>query len=320
MTWAGGRRRSGVIVAVACAALAGLAACSPGDAPGRPAGQRVLPAGSAAAMGPGTLYLLLGDVAISANLWQMDLDTGRVKQMTSNPPEHGVSNFSASTAGLVLGDARSGVDDAEVMVRGKPRLLSGGVGDSPQINAAGQIVDVAFAEQSVKHGPWSRDRLLYWTSPWSSYRTIYQVPPANLASLAWNPAGTLILAVDGPADETYTRLFAVDTHGRIVQRFLTVPGFPDGSAWGRYGLAVGYQTEHPSVVIGMSGRVLARLPSGWIPGCWNPAGMRLLVTSRDRGRIGIWDSARPGRVRDLGRLPGGALQECSWIAHPALGT
>ena len=60
------------------------------------------------------------------------------------------------------------------MVAGKPRLLSGGVGDSPQINSAGQIVDVAFAEQGVRHGPWSRDRLLYWASPASRYRTIYQ--------------------------------------------------------------------------------------------------------------------------------------------------
>jgi hypothetical protein len=315
---AGDGRRSGVIAAVACAALAGLAGCSPGSTVARPAARRVLPAGAGATIGAGTLYLLLGNQAISANLWRADLRTGRVRQLTFNPPQYGVSNFSASTAGLVLGDARSGVDETEIMIAGRPRLLSGGVGDAGQIDAAGQIVDAASAEQGVRHGPWSRDRLLYWASPSSGYRTIYQAPPENLASLTWNPAGTLILATAGP--DAYSRLFAVNLHGRIVRRFLTVPGFPNGLAWGRYGLAVGYQTARPSVVIGASGRVLAKLPGGWIPGCWNPAGTRLLVTSEDRERIGIWTLAGPGQVRELGRLPGGAMQGCSWTARPAPGT
>jgi hypothetical protein len=314
----GGRRRSVVIAAVACAALMGLAGCSPGGAAARPAARRVLPAGAGAALGAGTLYLLLGNVAISANLWRVDLGSGRARQLTFNPPQYGVSNFSASTAGLVLGDARSGLDETEIMVRGRPRLLGGGAGDSPQINAAGQIVDAASAEQGVRHGPWSHDRLLYWASPSSPYQTIYQAPPENLASIAWNPAGTLILAVNGP--DAYARLFAVNQHGRIVRRFLTVPGFPSGVAWGRYGLAVGYQTARPSIVVGMSGRALARLPGGWIPQCWNPAGTKLLVTTRDLERIGIWEPASPGEVQDLGRLPGGALQECSWTARPAPGT
>lgn len=316
---AGGWRRSWVTAAAACAALAGLAACSP-DAPSRPVARRVLPAGATEALGPGTLYLLLGDVPVSANVWRVDLRFGRARQLTFNPPQYGVSNFSASTAGLVLGDARSGVDNAEIMVKRRPRLLSGGVGDSPQINTFGQIVDAASAEQGVRHGPWSHDRLLYWAGPTSPYRTIYQSPPGNLISVAWNPAGTLILAINGPDDEAYTRLFAVNMRGQVVQRLPTIRGPSEGLAWGRYGLAVGYQTGRPSVVVGMSGRVLAKLPGGWIPGCWDPAGTRLLVTSRDRQRIGIWDPARPGQVRKLGLLPSGALQECSWTARPAPGT
>lgn len=316
---AGGRQRSVVLVAVACAALAGLAACAPGGA-AHTQPRRVLPTGAAAVLGAGTLYLLLGDVPISANLWRVDLGTGRVRQLTFNPPDYGVSNFSASTAGLVLGDARSGLDNTEIMVRGRPRLLSGGVGESPQINAVGRIVVVASAEQSVRHGPWSHDRLLYWASPSSGYRTMYQVPPENLASLGWNSDGALILAENAPDDYAYTRLFAVNTRGHIVRRFPTIPGPPDGLAWGRYGLAVGYQITHPSVVIGMSGRVLATLPTGWIPGCWNPPGTRLLVTSRNRQRIGIWEPASPGQIQHLGRLPGGALRGCSWTARPATGT
>lgn len=319
MVRAGGRQWPGKVMAVACAALAGVAGCAPGDAGTHPA-RPVLPARAATDLGAGTLYLLLGSAAISANLWRVDLGTGRVRQLTFNPPQYGVSNFSASTAGLVLGDARTGVDNTEIMVRGKPRLLSGGVGDSPQINATGQIIDVAFAEQGVRHGPWSHDRLLYWTTPSSPYRTIYQAPPANLISVAWNPAGTLMLTAGGPADEAHTRLFAVDKQGRIIRTFLTIPGPSDGLAWGRYGLAVGYQIGNPSVVVSTSGQVLAKLPNGWIPGCWNPVSTRLLVTNRNRDRIGIWDPASPAQVRDLGRLPGGALRECAWTTRPAPGT
>ncbi len=318
-------RRLGVTVAVACTALAVLAACSSGDSGAHRAVRPVLPVGATGALGKGTLYLLLGDVAISANLWRVDLGTGRVQQLTFNPPQYGVSNFSASTAGLVLGNARSGVDEADIMVEGKPRPLSGGVGDSPQINSAGQIVDVAFAEQGVRHGPWSRDRLLYWANRASRYRAIYRAQPSNylapsstLADLAWSPTGTMILAAEGP--DAYNRLFALDSRGRVVRRFVTVPGFPRGWAWGRYGLAVGYQTGRHSVVLGATGRVLARLPGKWIPGCWNPAGTMLLVATPDRERIGIWTPGSPGHVRELGRLPGGALQECSWTARPAPGT
>lgn len=311
-------RRLGVTVAVACTALTALAACSSDGPAAHPAVRPVLPAGATGALGQGTLYLLLGNVPISANLWRVDLGTGRVRQLTFNPPQYGVSNFSASTAGLVLGNARSGVDEADVMIEGKPRPLSGGVGDSPQINSAGQIVDVAFAEQGVRHGPWSRDRLLYWASRAARYRTIYQAKPSSLVDLAWNPTGTMILAAEGP--DAYSRLFAVNARGRVVSQFATVPGFPHGWAWGRYGLAVGYQTAAPTVVIGESGRVRAKLPAKWIPGCWNPAGTMLLVSTPNRERIGIWTPANPGHIRDLGRLPGGALQECSWTARPAPGT
>src|ERR1035438_2865081 len=63
-------------------------------------------------------------------------------------------------AGLVIGDPATGVDLVEVMRDGRPQLLSGGTGDSPQINDAGQITDFVSSEQGVTYGPWSRDRLV----------------------------------------------------------------------------------------------------------------------------------------------------------------
>src|ERR1022692_3252218 len=93
----GGRWRHQV-AAVACAALLGLAACSPGGKPSPPTDAAVLPGGAPAALGPGTLYLLLGNEDVSANLWRVDLPGGRARQLTFNPAEDGVSNFDASPA------------------------------------------------------------------------------------------------------------------------------------------------------------------------------------------------------------------------------
>jgi hypothetical protein len=319
---AGGCWRRDVAVAATCAAVLGFAACSPGGKPQADGGGRVvLPAHASAALGQGTLYLLLGNEDVSANLWRVDLPSGRSRQLTFNPAEDGVSNFDASPAGLVLGDARSSVDQAEFMRGGKPHLLGGGIGDSPQINDAGQVVDFASAEQSVTHGPWSHDRLLLWDNPHGPYRTIYQTKPGNLASVAWNPAGDRILLINGPDDNAYIRLYTANTRGQIERRWMILPGAgPDEYAWGPQGLAIGYFSSRPSEILSPSGLDKTPLPAGWVPGCWNPQGSKLLVITSDQRRVGIWLPAHPGRVHDLGALRGQAFQECSWTVRPAAGT
>jgi hypothetical protein len=316
-----GRRWRHGVTAAACAAAMALAGCSSGSKPhSDPAGSAVLPAGARAALGAGTLYLLLGP-ATSANLWQVSLETGRTRQLTFNRNDYGVSNFSASPAGLVLGDASSGVDQVEIMRQDRPQLLGGGIGDSPQISGAGQIAVAVGSEDGVQRGPWSRDRVLLWTTPAARYRTIYQASPNNLMTVAWNPAGTQILLINEPGNSTArTPLFTASAQGQTVRQLASVPGVPNIYAWGRYGLAVGYlQHTGSSEILSPSGRVLTRLPGAWVPACWNPSGSALLVMSPSQQRIGLWRPARPGTVQDLGTLPAGALQECSWATRPAAG-
>jgi hypothetical protein len=316
-----GRRWRRGVTAAACAAAMALAGCSPGSKPhSDPAGGAVLPARARAALGAGTLYLLLGP-ATSANLWQVSLVTGRTRQLTFNRNDYGVSNFSASPAGLVLGDASSGVDQVEIMRHDRPQPLGGGIGDSPQISGAGQIAVGVSSEDGVRRGPWSRDRVLLWATPAAPYRTIYQASPNNLMTVAWNPAGTQILLINEPDNNTgRTPLFTASAQGQTVRQLGTVPGVPSIYAWGRYGLAVGYlQPAGASEILSPSGRVLTRLPGGWVPACWNPSGSALLVMTPSQQRIGLWRPARPGTVQDLGALPGRALQECSWATRPAVG-
>lgn len=315
----GSRWRRGAALGAACAALAGLVSCSPGDPRPSRADRAVLPSRAYAALGSGTLYLLLGNQNISANLWQLDIRSGRTRQLTFNRPQYGVSNFSASPAGLVLGDAATGVDLTEIMRDGRPRQLGGGVGDSPQISGNGQIAVAADNEQGVRRGPWSKDRILLWPAPTARYHTIYQARPRNLATLAWSPSGTQILAVVWPDNLTSSHLFIVSIHGHLVRRLVTLPGAPDIYAWGRAGLAIGnFQAAGPNEILSPSGRVLDRLPTGWVPACWNPAGTTLLVMRRNQRQTGLWQPSRPGRIENLGPLPA-RMQECHWTSRPATG-
>ncbi len=55
-----------------------------------------LPPGAAAILGSGTLYLDAGNSAFSTNLWRIDLPSGQAAQLTHNPGQDGISNFSAS--------------------------------------------------------------------------------------------------------------------------------------------------------------------------------------------------------------------------------
>jgi hypothetical protein len=60
-------------------------------------------------------------------------DLGRIYSgCGSQVAEDGISNFSASPAGLVIGNPATRIDLAEVVRDGRPQLFSGGTGDSPQ--------------------------------------------------------------------------------------------------------------------------------------------------------------------------------------------
>ena len=125
-------------------------------------------------------------------------DLGRIySECGSQVAEDGISNFSASPTGLVISDPATGVDLAEVMRDGRPQLLSGSTGDSPQINDARQITDFVSSEQGVTRGPWSRDRLLLWASAASPTAPSTRPGPTTLATNGWNPDGSQILLPDG---------------------------------------------------------------------------------------------------------------------------
>jgi hypothetical protein len=316
-----GRGRDWLLTSIGCACVAGLVSCASagGSSASRP---RALPAGAAARLRAGTLYLLAGPGPFSANLWQVQLPSGKARQLTFNPPEYGVSNFSASAAGLVMGDARTGVDLVDALWHGRAQLMDGGVGDAPQINNAGQVAFLIGSGPPNK-GVWAENRVALQASIRAPYRTIFASKKyVIVAPQSWSPDGRQILVIEKLDNSSPTHMLIVSPGGRVLRTLPTLVGAPDNILWGPVGLAIGWTTSPgPDEVISLSGEVLYRIPGGWAPMCWNPVGTELLV-GRGSGQreLGLWRLSQPGRVVALGGLPLGGLLECDWIAKTAAGT
>jgi hypothetical protein len=61
-----------------------------------------------------------------------------------------------------------------------------------------------------------------------------------------------------------------------------------------------------------------RLPQGWHPARWNPAGTKLLVWGTGDIALGIWNPAEPGRVLRIGPLPRKVFfAKIVWLVKPA---
>lgn len=312
------------LLAAAVAML--LTACSTS---GRTAGERasgpsLLPSGASRALGGGTLYLLVGD-PVSANLWQVDLDANRIQPLTHNPAGYGVSNFTASAAGIVLGDARSGLDVPEIMVAGRPRQIGDGDGDPPVISPAGEI-SMELPSDGSKSGPWSVNRLVLAPGPDGPFLTLYRSRRLDPIPGAFGPGGQLAVLLSPQAG--LSRLLIFDRHGRLRRKYQPhLRGYLN-LVWGpaAYGIAVSNDGIGEGEVVSADGRTIARLPSGWFPQCWSPSGKVLLMSEGSvvengsrASEIGLWRPGDPDRVQRLGAIPAGPLVQCSWLARPAPG-
>lgn len=295
--------------------LAVLTSCSGagGSAAGAPA---ALPQGAAAVLGSGTLYLDAGSSAFSTNLWRIDLPSGRASQLTHNAAQDGISNFSASPAGLVMGDAASTVDALDRLWHGKAIAIGDGTGSAPVINNAGQI---AFELDP----PGSRAgvyRILLRDSITAPPRTIFRESQfGSLGISGWSPDGSELLITESPDSGSYTKYVAITTGGRVVWQFTkNGQGYVN---WAATGLSLGNGTFNPgpNQILSISGKVEYTISGGWEPFCWNPAGTEV-IAFRKPNELGLWRLSAPARIKDLGALPLGGLLECQWLSRPAAGT
>jgi hypothetical protein len=315
----GGR---GVAAAVAIGLLA--AACSSHGQSTDMSEPRLLPPAAYRALGDGTLYLLLGE-PISANLWQANVALSRARQITFNAPGYGVSNFTASPAGIVLGDAASGVDVPELLRGRRLEQIGDGVGDPPVIAADGQIA-MEYPSDGAKTGPGSLNRLVVGVGPNGPFRTIYSSRNRDPIPAAWGPDG-MLAAVLSPL-RGVSRVLIFNNRRQLKFTFGMRLGYYFSLQWGQaaYGIALTGSSGGGQVILNARGRTLARLPPGWFAQCWNPSGTALLMSlgsvvaqgSRS-SQLGLWRPSQPDRVQPLGAIAVGPLVECSWLSRPARG-
>jgi hypothetical protein len=266
----------------------------------------------------GTLYLLVGDPG-SGNLWQIDISTHIARKVTNNRSSYGVSWISASPAGVVMADASKGVDELATLQAGVVKTLPEGHVFTPAISQDGNIAYIQIPDTVNHIGPdtW---RLTLRPTSGHSDQILYQQAAPELGSLAWGANGQ-VATVSAPG-HTYGKntpeLLVIDPTGKIAHRLRPDIGDLGIIAWtaNAPGIAV-TGIAGTSEIITIDGKE-TKLPNGWAPGCWSPDGTALLVIRNKE--LGLWHSATPTQVDDLGAMSAGTVQQCSWLSKAAAGT
>jgi hypothetical protein len=279
-----------------------------------PAMARRLPAG--------TFYFLAGTDNISSNIWTVS-STGTPAELTHNGHNFGISNFSASTAGIVMGDAAGGADVlAALTARGPIELKNGGDGDGPAMNAAGQIGYVKTIDD--ENGDPAYQELIVRTSLNGPARDRYTIKVsdnvAGLLDFAWGPNGSIAALVGGhypgrPGPES--ELVTVSKTGQVTRVRTGVDARLGAVVWSEHGggIAVGVTAGRGKVIYSAARQY--SLPAGWFPMSWSPAGSRLLVRNSKR-QLGLWSPATPQSVSVIATTARNVfVGQIVWLPRPA---
>lgn len=253
----------------------------------------------------GTFYFQAGTNNISANIWEVS-SSGTETQLTHNGHNFGISNFGASTAGVVMGDGAGGGDVlAALTAKGPIELDNDGDGDGPAINAAGQI---CYAKRiDDKNGNQAYNELIVRNSLNGPARVRYKIKVSdNVAGLLdneWGPDGSIVALIGGhypgrpgPGSELVT----VSKTGKVSRVRTGVDARLGAVVWSEHGggIAIGVTAGRGKVIYSATRRY--SLPAGWSPMSWSPAGTRLLVYDYSKRQLGLWSPAKPQSVSVIG--------------------
>jgi hypothetical protein len=282
----------------------------------------------------GVLYALIGPIG-SGNVWMLDADERSATQLTHNPEQYGISNFDASSAGLVMGDAASGIDLITVYENGRARdIAAGGLdGGDPAISPSGTLAYVGIPAGNSSDDSW---QILTTDLSGASPRLLFEQrgPDLNvldLGGLVWGPDEQLGM-ISAPGirfGQGLPEVLVVEASGNVVLR--VDPSIDEISyiAWNDSapGIAISNQ-QGDSVLIALDGTE-TELFDDWTPQCWAPDGSALLVTQQTwQGlaiegpvKVGIWRKDLPGAVDQIAEMPlDSPLWGCKWLDVPAANT
>lgn len=298
---------------IGCSGHAEVGRTAPASAVGPAAGTPgPIPAATIRHLPRGVFYLLAGRRISNTNVWQIG-PGGRETQLTHNPQGFGISAFAASRAGIILADARYGIDDLARWTRHgaswlRPRHARKGFihGSVPDIGNDGRIT-----YETMPVGVTKVQEFTIWArrSFTGGQKAVYKrrADPGN--------------PVLGPRDQIAIvgvgrkKVIIVSRRGKVRKlRTGFSLGYPP--VWGERAPAIAVNFEnHPAELFFPGGR-REQLPGGWHLLAWSPAGSRLLMQSGTS--LGIWSMSAPHQVAVIGKISRGfQIVQTSWLMHKA---
>ena len=264
----------------------------------------------------GVFYLyagLPGQHLPLAGLWE--IDNGQERLVTRGQAGRQVDLFGASPAGIIVSDnARISAGLARWTATGPAWLHPArepGIdidGQAPAISATGEIAYLVPPQGNSGAGDGSIWIRQTWTG---ADKRIYQSARYPLFPV-FGPNGILALWPGGQyltRSQRYVTFISPD--GRIRRMPEDIPRLINGVLNDHApGLAL-YGADGKSELLLLTGR-RQRLPSGWEPLAWDPAGRQLLMV---KGReIGLWSVSRPDLVKPIGPISiGYQIWEAEWL-------
>jgi hypothetical protein len=227
-----------------------------------------------------TLYLLVGPAAFSANVWRVPLAGGSPSQITHNREQFGVSWLSASPAGVVVADARTGIDNLGVLKANTVSLLPDGHVGGPAISDTGQIAYVRPPEVVNPTGP-AFFTLEVKPSLDRQSAVLYEQRAPALGNPVWIANGAIAVSSGEPAPAgrpaSSGDVLILDGNGRVLARWtlrgIAAPFALVGRQSARSIAAVGF--DNTALLLDPATGAQSPLPGHWRPLCWSPDGMTL---------------------------------------------
>jgi hypothetical protein len=265
----------------------------------------------------GVFYLTAGADPSSYNLWQVS-NTGEEIRLTHNSHGFGISDFGASSAGIVMADDATGFDELARLASSGVVPLKNGNGSGPDINSAGKIVYIVSTYDSK--GNLTGTEVVLRKSFAAPGRVTYRQKDSITETL-WGPNGSIAVlsgthypGTKGPTP----KILMISKSGKVTAIHTGMEANLSAMLWNDHqgaGLAVWTWTNKAEVIYSKARRYA--LPTGWVPAAWNPAGTTLLVRKPGH-ELGLWSPARPHSVKAIGSLPkSSAIGGFAWLAKAA---
>jgi hypothetical protein len=253
----------------------------------------------------GTLYVLAGPNVVKEDLYKVSGTFSDAQRITYSA-EAGFDDIFGAYGHVILTDGRD--------VSGRIRLL---LTDTNPIQL-GPILETYGYSPSL--GPGNR---FSYAAHVNSEDTVFEATlghPGSRAVLrshstaessAWSPNGQLAVIV-GLGRSAKVVLGVGTSHARMISPYL--PGLIDMVGGGPNGL-MALQGSGAIGLLQWNGR-LRTVDTTWEPDCFSPNGSSLLVTSRDRSRLGVM-SLKTGSITPVAHVRGGVFLVAAWTAPPA---